>query len=1468
MGLNLKKLGSDIRDIFDANTQADQQKRMAAGQPQYYQQQQAQMKPNPIVNGIRTTANVVASPFNPIKTALVDVNRDAFKLGSSLLTNNPTARDNALGSLGKDYSSIAQTGRDWVTRPAAQVVTTMGVKPTSYTPGSAAEKFVFGDRPVQNIQAGVQDTYRNHPNDPEWKRLAMAGGYGALQVANDLPVASTALKSVKPGVKAFEKSVQAPLTEAQLAQRNKAVVGWNEAMAKGNKAAAEIYDRQIKAIDNRPADQVGAVGRNIRATEKPNVVKSSNLESMAQNLTKAQAEQEARILKPRGTEKVRSVGRKVSEQLYNPYSEAERFNTITAKAMGISPKELLASRDLAHNLDAVGNSGTAAQNLAQKSGLQEVIGKYKPGSPEENNFITYMAMKRDLNVRANKGKQILPFDAKSMEKAVADFEARNPQAVTDLATVNSHFKTILDNARAAGTITEKDYRAALATEDFYAPVARVLGSEDVLRPTINANVRGSLSRQTALQTLSGSDKPINTTWDAVVGATTKTTKENAKNRAFNVLYQAADKNLADEMVRMGMNKEQSKSLLELKDAISQLQDLATKADKQVKLAARGAKVDSKKATAFNNRVQSQAVEKLAKSMEVTNPDGAAALRNLGRKDQAQLVDWLSNGMTEAQIARGNKLNAKAQESYATLMDMRAQAEGLLDQGKLARGEARDLNVLKNDATGRQVVRGFVDGYPVWLETTPDMAKMLQGLEPQQLDIVSRNLTGVQHVWRTFWTGIFNPAFSLKSKLFYDPAMMALNHSGARNQLRPSAWGGALGDNFADPGQFFDKLKQYGVAPVTGSRMMGDVKQSAEIMASHADFQSRVGYLAKHPSEALQALDLIGGKLAHSSRMQVARAEYAKSIDNNLSEADALANAARAYNNVLPNYARTSKLLRTIDAWIPYSNAGIAGTRAMTTAMRTDPVGWATKAGVFTTALAAVGVYSMTDETTKEFYQDMYDSNKQSVIQNNLVFALPGAKKDPETGEWTGIVKIPIPPEFRAPNAIVQDAVFKAKGGEANGYSPTVGAVSTIATGGVASIGRSGGINTELNPGLAATTELTSNKQNLGFGDSYAYGDAQYLPRNEQINKDTSQLAISAAQAFNKLPVGDISPAALDAQLKTLGSGGKIIRSVGSGLTKNENTTPDQLPGTDWKKSIVGTVSADGTKGMTEAKWHFRNQDEVRNSLATKTMRDQFDMLNTKADSPGDAQAKSQLLYESLQGDGTLWNAQKKQNDMDAKKSGISNPIFDLTPEQARAVTLYRGNSRLNAAKQTYAKDGSSLFQSLGLDEAWYQDFKNKEAEFYKKIEDKNKSKDPNVASIATAAKTYSGKAPEKPSVVIQSKLDAYYKLPKGTGERSAFLKANPDVIAYWDAQNGLTNEERLAMGLDLLGDGGTSKSGFGSSTPTLSKKGFNPYNYAVSTSAGGGKLKTIKAKGAAKVGIAAKQTASAKPKVTIKKSLV
>lgn len=1395
-----------------------------------------------------------------------------------------------------------------VSTPVSKAINTTTTKLANKGAGGriAAQAIQTGVSKPQLMNTGVDMSIgigqpASKGQDIGWKDVALQGGMSTA-FGVGLPATAQGVKEVIPATtKLITRTPQVIANTVQKADdaivkkvnpvygqlldtRQKAQIAYDRATTPKEKEVigkylvdlnTEIRKSQSGSIGGEPMKMPkGAPIEKTATTENPNVVKSNEPEmSFVERQAQAQSDKEAQILKPRGVEAVRSKGRNASSKLYNPYSEAERLNQLNAKSQGLSitgaTKKLNASDDLASQMDFVANSRVAAKQLMEDTGLDKVIQKYPDKKGKVNEFVLYLAAKRDVAVSGAKGKRIYGGETlEDVNKFITDFETRNPQARTDLEVVKGSFRKLLDDELKAGTITPEFHKNALATEDYYAPIERVLGSEDVLRPSINVNNKASLSRTSATRKLEGSDDPIKGSWDAIIGGMQRRVRETKLNQAYGVMYDIAKNKRIDDAVQMGMSKEQSQALIGLQDTIASLQKQAQAAKGAVKSAGKKARVASKKMTAYQNKVNDKAIERIAKNLEVNDVDGAAALRSLKRSDKNQLMSWLQGNMTDAEMTNGIKKSAQLQDAVARLQEARAIADDLQTTGTLFKGARSEL-IQATDARGRQVIRGFVDGYPTWLEVTPEIAKMVQGLEPQKLPGLIKGLASLQRVWRTFWTGAYNPVFAVKSFLLYDPPMAAINQSGSRFQLDPRVAGKAIADVFTDYDGFFKELKRTGVQPVYGSKMSGDIKLDAKVIASHKNFQSRLAYLATHPGQLIEALDVVGGKLAHSTRMRTARAEYTKSISQGLSKKVALENAARAYNNVLPNYGRVSRLMKEIDAVFPYASAGVAGNRALTSAMRTDPIGWAAKASLFATAIAATGEYALASDETKEFYQDMYDSNKVSVLQNNIVFALPGAKKDPETGEWSGIVKIAIPPEFRAPNALLQQALADNNQVDTGDYDPRLAAGTSMATAGITNIGRSGDINAEYNPAIQAGLELATNKQG-GTGDSFAYGDNQYLPRNEQINDNTSQLAISGAQTWNKLPLGDISPAALDAQFKSLGMGGNIIRSVGSSLTKNENTTDEQLPSTGIDKAIKGLYSADGTKGMTETGWHFKHQDQVMNTLPSKVLRDQFSIVNSKNDSPGDAQAKSQLLYESLQSDGTLWDAQKKQNDLDATKTGISNPLFGLTPEQARAVTLYRGNARMTAAKQTYAKDGSSLFESLGLDEKWYQDFKKQEDAFYKKLE--SKKKDSNSESVATTAKTYSGNPYQEPSRVIQSKLDVYYTLPKGTGARTAFLKSNPDVVQYWDQQNGLANEERLAMGLDLLstedknsygGYGSGGGGGGGSSTASL-----NALKYALPLSAGGKFKSPVASKGkAVKVGVKRKDT-TAKPKVSIKKSLV
>jgi hypothetical protein len=82
---------------------------------------------------------------------------------------------------------------------------------------------------------------------------------------------------------------------------------------------------------------------------------------------------------------------------------------------------------------------------------------------------------------------------------------------------------------------------------------------------------------------------------------------------------------------------------------------------------------------------------------------------------------------------------------------------------------------------------------------------------------------------------------------------------------------------------------------------------------------------------------------------------------------------------------------------------------------------------------------------------------------------------------------------------------------------------------------------------------------------------------------------------------------------------------------------------------------------------------------------------------------------------------------------------------------------------------------------------------------------------------------------IQKKLDYYYTLPYGTGERTKYINANPDLVEYWNKKTAITNEKRAELGLTPLA--GFNSFGSGKYKKKVSIKKSTPIKFKVSKSA-------------------------------------
>ena len=711
--------------------------------------------------------------------------------------------------------------------------------------------------------------------------------------------------------------------------------------------------------------------------------------------------------------------------------------------------------------------------------------------------------------------------------------------------------------------------------------------------------------------------------------------------------------------------------------------------------------------------------------------------------------------------------------------------------------------------GANVIKGFDDGEMFVLRIDDvELAKQLEYLNnfySSGWGKTASALSKLSTPQKIVATGIGAPQFLVKSavrqqalKLTNVPGLSAFG-------ARPATIGYAQG--LAQRGQVYDNLVNAGFSPPKATKVAYSEQLGAKQLASYANRAERLNYVATNPREWWNSINSFAAKTDIADRTQIGYAAYlrAKRQNPNITEAEAWARGSNAANTALGDFRNVSQVARSMEVLTPYSGATQAGYRALMRSFRERPYETTAKVAAL---LAPVVYFTYSQaERYKDFYEDLIKDGRTDELDNNIIILNPFSAPDPETGDWTNITKIPLAPDFRPINR----AAWKTGLALASGQAPdTTMIASEMAnfitasqkdsfwgdpnfTSGVGQILPNSPVKTYIMIGLGL---------NPNTGEPLADEALARKARNEQFTDYTSDNAKKVSDFLG----GFLTPQQLDSLGDKFGIIGDMLQSR-NGLEEaaiapfrrifNEvNTkTPQQRIGIGYFKDLEEI-----NKNIIKDNKQFR----LYQALKTK----KTDNFGQKTENTVyDKSAESMIILSSPE----IQQAEVYLNQKAVERGNPSNPLWDntLTPEQRQAVLTYRSMRVNNAAKQNYTKNGESAFVSLGLDDAWYDEFKKEEDAFWTAIKDsKNTGKDATI-------KTFSGTPAPQASPELQQKLDFYYTIPKGTGQRSAFLAANPDVTDFWGKQNDFTNEERAALGFKPLENmfTGYTSSGGGSARP-------------------------------------------------------
>lgn len=1052
------------------------------------------------------------------------------------------------------------------------------------------------------------------------------------------------------------------------------------------------------------------------------------------------------------------VGNFVKTQ-WDPRAEARRLDKELEKKIG---RKLLPSEK---SEDAVQFSGTAGERSAayiQNSPLAKIVQKYGYGTDGERDFVSYLAYQRDLEIRNDGGQPLLNGTIEDLQRNIAELEAKYPGIREDGLAVTQGYVKQLQEMAATGEdafVSIDELNKVRTKRDgteyqWYAPISRPL-PEGTVRPEVDARNLGSIAQDRVLQAREATGT-IDPTFDALGEMSDIVHKQQGQARVARTIANATEQGVGAS--RFIKTAEQDAFIKHSRKTLKDLQEVKeslVKESSKLKIKTRYAKKDLSGATKQAAIRARQVLKDLVgvSSRELDN-DSLAAISGMSDQDLIDVLKVLAEPDIKKtpNVQRIYNRLVKADEKYSSLVDelkwKKMDAEAIADTEKGIRQEVANLDI--DSTTGLQVIRGIdADGNQFVIEVTPELATLIQGIGNKKYNEFIKAGRAIQAPFRQAFTGIANPSFQAKQAIWNALLVPITSERGFKVYTPSAIKAGFSAVNNSSEWQ--QNLTKWGV-----NRYASDLHKLASddtiaAVAANKDLISKIKWYNPFTKGGIQrtwgAINELGGKIDQIYRSAAAKAEYDAVLKQTGSEREAQLAAAKAFNTVLPDFSNVSQQIKAIDAIIPYTAAGQAGTRTFLRAVKDQPLKNGAILAMYASPAIALTAYNYSHTAGEEFYRDMEESGKGYVLDSNAILVLPGAHKDEKSGEWVGVIKVPVPPEFRPATKAIRKTFTSAENNTGVPIGTYARATFDTFTGGSLVQAKSPAIDTAVG---------------LVTGKDPQYGNDIYDPN---------------ATASEKIKQGT------GYALGKFGTAGKAVLSTSLGDTllpasAKEGTSPLQV----YKDSFVNTFY--GAKGSTAGSRYYKAREEaIKEAGLNKNQLNTFNGLiaPTKEDLTGEniqsksfwnTSAKANAWLNDIQGgNGALWKASKLINDKLKAEGKPSDPLYDLTGDKLITVLGLMANP----------SPGNKEEKAIQQLQPWVKDFYSKRGDYFDTIFGQEQGKD------------YTGVAIPKADKQLQAKIDALSKMPKES--KAQFTKDNPDIADYFASQDAYQRYKRSVMGL-------------------------------------------------------------------------
>lgn len=781
------------------------------------------------------------------------------------------------------------------------------------------------------------------------------------------------------------------------------------------------------------------------------------------------------------------------------------------------------------------------------------------------------------------------------------------------------------------------------------------------------------------------------------------------------------------------------------------------------------------------------------------------------------MDDLVNGSFGSSGSRSFGSTSTKQKRTGSKRDIRSVSTTTLErtqqlEAEIQRNKAASniIDVLLENGLARPVknpkhlntISRFVDGKVHKFEVAPDMKRLIDNVSPYQLGIIARIASTPSRLLRAGTTALSAP-FSI-TNYARDQASSAIVSKSARATHKPTAILSGLGSairDFADDSTspLWKKFEMY-AGDETVFNELRNADSTKRMMRELT--RGKKGKYTNMAVNPIRTLEDFNGITEKATRFQNFKGMYEKVLKETGNEQEALKQAVNASRQNSVDFSRNSKYTRVLNLIYPYFNASVQGSRTVGRSFVDRPVATTLKAGLLGSTAVALAAYNLSDPKRREAYDSINDFEKE----DNLIIVGPDAVQR-EDGSWEGIIKIPKPQGFRElvdPMRDVAEAYFRDETPENVDLMLTD--MLSAFTGPIDTSSQTAFVGSLTPQAIKPSIELNMNK-NLYTGKDIV-PEFMVEGTDDPTKRAYDSTSGSARWVANKLGV---SPIQVEHFIKgTAGSVGLYGLNTSDNILAKTGKIPEEQIG---GRSAIGdiqrrTVEASGElleRNKTPGRKYFENIKTVSEGLA-KNDKTAFDNLHqSKTNFLGEEVFDENKRISKYTRAGAYLNnpnvleADRQLDALNRQNGNPGNPLFDLpTPLLTKVL--------LKDALPPGAKDPelSNLFK-----EEWYQDYQNARGTYYEQIKSK-------LAQEGKEMPKSTNPYPTTPEP-LQRAMDAYSALPKGTGERSAWINANPglwqQMTAQWAQVDAWENKERVAIGLAPVEaeDSSTSKyGGYGS----------------------------------------------------------